>query len=58
MIVDVTEQNWDGGVNNILLLNEPTFMLRGSPPCTRFALPAARERHLSVPEIGEKELFI
>ena len=24
-------------------------------PCTRFALPAARELQLSMPEIGEKE---
>ena len=27
----------------------------GVPPCTRFTLTAARERCLSMPEIGEKE---
>ena len=27
----------------------------GGPPTTRFALPTDRERHLSMPEIGEKE---
>ena len=49
----------------ILLLNRPgvggqntitewTPLLPGSP-CTRFALPAARELQLSMSEIGEKE---
>ena len=36
--------------NDILLPNAPTLVL-----CTRFALPATRERCLSMPEIGEKE---
>ena len=36
-----------GGMNNILLPN--------GPPHSRFALPATRERCLSMPEIGEKE---
>ena len=27
----------------------------GPPPHTRFTLPAARERRLSMPEVGEKE---
>ena len=44
-------------MNDILLPNGPTLVLQGVPlpPCTRFTLPAARERHLSMPEIGEKE---
>ena len=41
-------------MNDILLPNRPTLGLH-PPPCTRFALPAAREKHLSMPEIGEKE---
>ena len=41
-------------MNDILLPNGPTLVL-GPPPRTRFALPAARERRLSMPEIGEKE---
>ena len=34
---------------------DPPLCSGGPPPYTRFALPATRERHLSVPEIGEKE---
>ena len=34
---------------------DPPLCSGGPPPCTRFALPAARERCLSMPEIGEKE---
>ena len=33
----------------------PPLCSGGLPPCTRFALPAARERCLSMPEIVEKE---
>ena len=43
-------------MNNILLLNGPALVLWGSlPPRIKFALPATREGHLSMPEIGEKE---
>ena len=35
-------------------LMDPPFCF-GGPPHTRFALPTARERRLSMPEIGEKE---
>ena len=51
-------QNRPGGeeVNDILLPNGPTLVLRGSPhQRTRLALPAPRERCFSMPEIGEKE---
>ena len=34
---------------------DPPLCSGGPPPCTRFTLPATRERHLSMPEIGEKE---
>ena len=34
---------------------DPPLCFRGPSPHTRFALPAARERRLSKPEIGEKE---
>ena len=34
---------------------DPPLCSRGPPPRTRFALPAARKRHLSMPEIGKKE---
>ena len=34
---------------------DPPLCSRGLPPHTRFALPATRERHLSIPEIGENE---
>ena len=34
---------------------DPPLCSGGPPPRTRFALPATRERHLSMPEIGEKE---
>ena len=45
-----------GGVNDILLLNGPPPSAPGGLcPHTRFALPAARERCLSMPETGEKE---
>ena len=36
-------------------LMDPPLCSRGLPPHTRFALPATRERHLSIPEIGENE---
>ena len=35
--------------------NDPPFFSGGPPPPTRFALPTARERCLSMPEIGEKK---
>ena len=55
MYLNVTEQT-GGGENDILLPNGHTLVLCLSPaPRTRFTLPAARERHLSMPEIGEKE---
>ena len=40
------------------LMNRPTLVPQGSPtpPYIMFPLPAARERHHSVPEIGEKEM--
>ena len=46
-----------GGSNDILLPNGPTLVLRGPSPAphTRFALPTARKRRLSMPEIGEKK---
>ena len=34
---------------------DPPLCSGGPPPHTRFTLPATRERHLSMPEIGEKE---
>ena len=34
---------------------DPPLCSGGPPPHTRFALPATREKRLSVPEIGEKE---
>ena len=34
---------------------DPPLWSGGPPPCTRFVLPTARERHLSMTEIGEKE---
>ena len=43
-----------GRMNDILLPNEPTIMLWGLP-LTRFTLPAARERSLSMLEIDEKK---
>ena len=52
--VTVREQTW-GGANDILLPKGPPLFLWGSPPPTRFTLPASRERCLSMPEIGEKE---
>ena len=51
----VTEQTREGGANDTLLPNGPTLVLGGPLPRTRFALPATRERCLSMPEIGEKE---
>ena len=49
--------NLGPGVNDILLPNGPPSCASGvpSPPRTKFALSAARERCLSIPEIGEKE---
>ena len=41
--------------NDMLLPNGPTLVLWGPPPRTRFDLPTARERRLSMLEIGEKE---
>ena len=56
----VTRTHWVGaGVNDILLPKGPPFSLGVLPhqllglPC-----PPPEERHLSMPEIGEKELFI
>ena len=34
---------------------DPPLCSGGPPPCTRFTLPTARERRLSMPETGEKE---
>ena len=34
---------------------DPPLCSRGPPPHTRFTLPTARKRRLSMPEIGEKE---
>ena len=34
---------------------DPPLCSGGPPPHTRFTLPATRERHLAMPEIGEKE---
>ena len=50
------DRPWGLG-NDILLPNGPTLVLRGVHPSprTRFALPASRERHLSMPETDEKE---
>ena len=47
-------------MNDILLPNGPTLVLQGSPSPPyyvqfSFTLPITRERHLSMPEIGEKE---
>ena len=50
----VTEQTGVGCVNDILLPKGPPF-LQGPPPPTGFTLPTARERCLSMAEIGEKE---
>ena len=33
----------------------PALCSGDPPPCTRFTLPATRERHLSMTETGEKE---
>ena len=54
MYLNVTEQT-GGGENDILLPNGHTLVLQGSSPHTRFTLPTTQERHLSMPEIGEKE---
>ena len=53
----VTKQTRGGGGGERYTITErtPHFLPGGSPPPTRFALPSARERHLSMPEIGEKE---
>ena len=48
----VTEQTGVGGVgNNILLLKGPS----GVPPSLGSLCPPPEERHLSMPETGEKE---
>ena len=52
--ISVTEQARGAGSNDILLPNGPTLVLWAPPLHTRFALPATRERRLSMPEIGEK----
>ena len=52
--IPVTEQT-GVVVNNILSPKGPPFLSGGPPRLTRFALPAARERCLSMPETGEKE---
>ena len=44
-----------GGVNDILLPKGSPFFSGGPHLPTRFTLPAARERCLSMPETGEKE---
>ena len=45
-----------GGVNDILLPNGPTLVLRESPrPVLGSPCPPPRKRCLSMPEIGEKE---
>ena len=52
----VTEQTQAGGwVNDILLPKGSPFFSGGPHLPTRFTLPAARERCLSMPETGEKE---
>ena len=48
-------QNRPGGVNDILLPKGSPFFSGGPHLPTRFTLPAARERCLSMPETGEKE---
>ena len=52
----VTEQT--RGVNNILLLKGPPLSLWGSPHLLGSPCLPPEERCLSMPEIGEKELFI
>ena len=52
----VTEQTRGWGWWTIYCYRmNPPMCSGGPPPCTRFTLPAARKRHLSMPEIGEKE---
>ena len=50
----VTEETQGGGTIYYYRM-DPPLCSGGPPPLTRFALPATRERHLSVPDIGEKE---
>ena len=48
-------QNRPGGVRMIYHYRMDPPLCSGVPPCTRFTLPTARERRLSMPETGEKE---
>ena len=50
----VTEQTWGGEQHTVTERTHPCAP-GVPPPRTRFALPAAWERCLSMPEIGEKE---
>ena len=51
---DVLQNRWGAGVNNILLWKGPPFLSGGPPDLLGSPCPPPEERHLSMPEAGEK----